>query len=75
MASYSKKFGIFTARYSSGDAYITVYAMGIEVDVINISHIDAPTITRKQFLAEVEDSKDYIVSAYDIADIRMLAGH
>ena len=75
MSTYTKNFGIFTARYSTGDAYITVHAMGIEVDVINISHIEAPTITRKQFLDEVEDSKDFIVSAYNIADIRMLAGY
>ena len=74
MATYTQNFGIFTARYSTGDAYIAVHALGIEVDVLNISHIDGSTITRKQFLEEVKDSRDYIVSAYNVTDIRMLAG-
>lgn len=75
MSTFTKQFGIFTAKYTSGSTYINVFAMGVEVDVINISHIEGPTITRKQFLEEVKDSKDYIVSAYSIDDIRMLAGY
>ena len=69
---FTKHFGRFVATYSKGDAYITVHAFGREIDVINISHIDAPTLTHKQFLAEVADSADYINSAYATEDILML---
>lgn len=69
---FTKHFGRFVATYTKGDAYITVHAFGREVDVINISHIDSPTITRKQFLAEVADSVKYIDSAYATEDILML---
>lgn len=62
---------IFQARYSKGDAYITVWALGREIDVINISHIEGDTLTREQFRAEVADSKDYIIGAYDVRDILM----
>ena len=70
---FRKSFGPFTATYRKGDSYINVSAMGVEVDVINISHLPGNTITRSQFLAEVEDSKDYILSAYNMRDISMLA--
>lgn len=73
MARYTKSFAKrFTARYTTGDAYITVYAFGREIDVINISHYDTPTITRAEFLAEVADSSAYIDSAYATEDILML---
>ena len=70
---FRKSFGPFTATYRKGDSYINVSAMGVDIDVINIAHLPGPTITRAQFLAEVEDSKDYILNAYDMRDIAMLA--
>lgn len=70
---FKTRFGThFEARYFKGDAYITVWCMGREIDVINISHIDAPTLTRKQFIDEVADSRAYIEDAYDIRDILMI---
>lgn len=69
---FTKHFGRFVATYSKGDAYITVHAFGREIDVINISHIDTPTLTRKQFLDEVSDSAKYIDEAYATEDILML---
>lgn len=72
MARYTRKFGRFTATYETGDSYITVWAFGREVDVINISHLDGNTITRKQFVAEVRDSEAYIDSAYSTEDILMI---
>lgn len=69
---FTKHFGRFTATYSKGDAYITVHAFGREIDVINISHIDGPTLTRKQFLDEVADSAAFIDSAHATEDILML---
>ena len=69
---FKKHFGRFVATYSKGDTYITVHAYGREVDVINISHIDSPTLTREQFLNEVADNAAYIDGAYATEDILML---
>lgn len=69
---FTKHFGRFVATYSKGDAYITVHAFGREIDVINISHVDAPNLTRYQFNREVADSAKYIDGAYATEDILMV---
>lgn len=72
MSKFTKSFaGRFTAKYTAGDAYITVSAYGREIDVINISHYDSD-LTRTQFLHEVADSAEYIDSAYATEDILTL---
>lgn len=72
MSKFSKSFASrFTAKYATGDAYITVFAYGREIDVINISHYDTD-LTRSQFLHEVADSAAYIDSAHATEDILML---
>lgn len=70
---FKTRFGThFEARYSKGDAYIAVWCKGREIDVINLSHIESPTLSYDQFIEEVADSKAYITEAYDMADILRL---
>lgn len=72
MSKFTKSFaGRFTAKYATGDAYITVFAYGREIDVINLSHYDTD-LTRTQFLHEVADSAEYINEAYATEDILSL---
>ena len=72
MSKFTKSFAKrFTAKYTTGDAYIAVFAYGREIDVINISHYDTD-LTRTQFLHEVADSAEYIDSAYATEDILSL---